>query len=117
MNISILSYSSGHIDCLINDHSNPFYFTGVYGNPKKYIRHVLWSLLNRIASNHTNNRFGWLIGRDFNEVLFNHEKKGGKPRAMSLINNFREALLSNSLTSLNSLGPKFTWDNKRKAPN
>lgn len=34
LDISVLSYSSGHIDCLINCSPVPFYFTGFYDNPK-----------------------------------------------------------------------------------
>lgn len=93
-----------------------FYFTGFYGNPKHNLRYLSWDLLNRIASSHSNSNAGWLVGRDFNEILYDKEKKGGIPRAISLMNNFRNALTENFLSSLEADGPKFTWENKRKIP-
>lgn len=117
INISILSYSPGHIDCIINDPINPFYFMGFYGNPKHNDHFLSWSLLNKISLTHTNTSFGWLVGGDFSEILYDHEKRGVNPRAYNLINKFCEALNSNSLTNIPSAGAKYTWDNKRKAPN
>lgn len=57
INLSILSYSRGHIDCLISNTQVPFYFTGFYGNPKRSLRPLSWSLINSIASTHTNSSF------------------------------------------------------------
>lgn len=31
--LTILSYFSRHVDSIINDHHQPFYFTSFYGNP------------------------------------------------------------------------------------
>lgn len=115
MNISILSYSSGHIDCFINENSNCFYFTGFYGNSNSNNCQFSWNLLNKIASTHTNPGLGWLVGGNLNKILFDHEKKEGIPRAFSAINNFWEALSSNSLSKILTCGPKYTWDNKRKS--
>lgn len=56
--LSILSYSKGHIDCLIEHLSSFFYFTGFYGNPKLDVHYLSWNLLNNIASTHTNPQFG-----------------------------------------------------------
>lgn len=58
-----------------------------------------------------------MVGGNFNEILYDHEKSGGNPRAYNLINNFREALNSNFLINIPTAGAKYTWDNKRKAPN
>lgn len=33
INLVVLSYSLGHIDCLIDDPVSPFYFTDFYGHP------------------------------------------------------------------------------------
>lgn len=57
------------------------------------------------------------MGGDFNEVLFDFEKKGGTQKPYHLIDNFRNALFNNNLSSLNDLGPPFTWDNGRTHSN
>lgn len=41
----------------------------------------------------------------------------GYPQAFSQINSFKEVLNKNSLNSLDATGSRFTWDNKRRAPN
>lgn len=112
-NISILSYSHGHIDVLVNTSPNPFYFTGFYGNPIQYKRTQSWNLLKRIAETHNSKDLGWIVGGDFNEILFEHEKAGGKLRALHLINEFRNTLNDLSLSTVQSNGPWYTWDNKR----
>lgn len=87
MKISIFSYSIGHIDCLIEDNSKSFYFTGFCGNSNTSDHHLSWKLLDKIASTHTNSQFGWLVGEDFNEILFDHEKKevSNAPSLLSII--------------------------------
>lgn len=105
MNISILSYSIGHIDCFINSSPNPLYFTGFYGSPTIKNHPQAWNLLNRIAATHTNSHLGWLVDVDFNEILYDHEKKGGNSRTFTQMSNFRDALLHNSLTSLDTSAP------------
>ncbi|KAL5562724.1 hypothetical protein UlMin_032471 [Ulmus minor] len=44
-----------------------------------------------------------------NEILFDHEKKGGGGRASYLLRNFREALEFCNLADLGFRGPKFAW--------
>lgn len=76
-----------------------------------------WYLLNRISSSHSNPSYGLLVGGNFNKIMYNHEKKGGRARDPTLMNNFRDALQANSLYNLPSLGPKFTWTNNQITPN
>lgn len=117
VNLTILSYSVGHIDCVINLNPSLFYFMGFYGDPNHNNRTHSWNLLHKISLTHSNRNFGWLVGGDFNEILYDHEKKGGNLRSPSLIEDFRKALSSNELYSINSSGPSYTWDNKRSISN
>lgn len=113
----LLSYhSSGYIDCLVVNSPDTFYFIGFYGNPKQSIHHFSWDLLNRIGSTHSHINFGWLVGGDFNVIFYDREKKGGIPRGFTLINNFRNALWDNSLSSLDSNGPKYMWRTNARYP-
>lgn len=61
-----------------------------------------------ISTTHINKDIGWLVGGGFNEILYDYEKKGGNPRPFTLIDNFRNAFNTNSLSSLKSYGPVFT---------
>jgi hypothetical protein len=66
-----------HIDSCIMD-ANGFQrrFTGIYGEPARDKKWKTWKLL-RILSQQSN--LPWLCLGDFNEILYNHEKKGGPP--------------------------------------
>lgn len=114
LNVSVLSFSFGHIDCLVSYCNRCWYFTGFYGNPKCNLRHLSWDLLNKIAKTHTSDSIGWLVGGDFNEILYEMEKQGGAPRALSQMRDFQAALTKNNLFDLDAEGPTFTWNNMRK---
>lgn len=65
-----------------------------------------------MESLYNHNNSAWLLGGDKNEILWNKEKLGGRPRLSSLMNNFREALNSCGLLDLGYTGDLFTWCNK-----
>ena len=56
-------------------------------------------------------RMPWLCCGDFNEILFNHEKEGGPPRAERCMEKFRQALEDCELQDLGFVGDAFTWKN------
>ncbi|KAL5574815.1 hypothetical protein UlMin_016514 [Ulmus minor] len=62
--------------------------------------------MKRLGDSHS---LPWLCGGDLNEILFDHEKKGGGARDSYLLRNFREALEYCNLADLGFRGPKFTW--------
>lgn len=47
--------------------------------------------------------------RDFNEILFNVEKRGGGGRLKSLSDRFRDVVNSCGLVDVGYVGEKFTW--------
>jgi hypothetical protein len=53
----------------------------------------------------------WLLVGDFNEILFAHEKEGGKPRRQQQMDSFREALELCGVEDLGYEGDCFTWRN------
>lgn len=91
--VKIQNYSHGHISAWImdNDHRDPWFFTDFYGEPNTNKRSLSWSLLNQLKPNPI---IPWLISRDFNEILFYHEKRGGHPRSDYLMQNFILAMES-----------------------
>lgn len=55
--------------------------------------------------------FPWLVVGDFNEILTQTEKMGGKPRGDRLMESFRDALESCNLVDLGHVGDAFTRSN------
>ena len=51
--------------------------------------------------------------RDFNEILYSHEKEGGPPRPMNMMQNFRDALVDCELEDMRFTGDQFTWRRRR----
>lgn len=74
--VSIQSFSDGHIDSVVNYGDLRWRFTGFYGNPVVSLRVLSWQLLNHLGNIHELRHLPWLVGGDFNEVLFESEKRG-----------------------------------------
>ena len=51
VNISLRSFSAGHIDMVIGGQNNdpPWFLTGFYGNPVMEMRRESWKLLERLS--------------------------------------------------------------------
>ncbi|KAL5540368.1 hypothetical protein UlMin_043037 [Ulmus minor] len=105
--VRLLTGSKGHIDAIISSHDNlNWRFTGLYGNPDTSLKTQFWDLLKRLGDSHS---LSWLCGGDLNEILFEHEKRGGGARDLYLLRNFRDAMEYCNLADLGFRGPKFTW--------
>ncbi|KAL5750859.1 hypothetical protein ACOSP7_025462 [Xanthoceras sorbifolium] len=55
----------------------------------------------------------WIIGGDFNEVLRDEEKVGGRFRSHAAISSFRDAIDSCRLVDIGYQGSLFTWSNRQ----
>lgn len=53
----------------------------------------------------------WLCAGDFNEILFAHEKEGGREKSQLCMDRFRETLTLCQLHDLGYEGDVFTWWN------
>jgi endonuclease/exonuclease/phosphatase family metal-dependent hydrolase len=51
----------------------------------------------------------WLVLGDFNEILFNYEKEGGRPRSLQAMQAFHVALTDCELEDMGYIGDIFTW--------
>ncbi|PPR87540.1 hypothetical protein GOBAR_AA33138 [Gossypium barbadense] len=88
-NFEVKSYSSNHIDSLIRvENDNPIRFTGFYGNADPTKRKSSWDMLRRAGSLVKEK---WIIGGDFNAILDNSEKEGGRRKPQALMDEFCEA--------------------------
>ncbi|KAA3477178.1 reverse transcriptase [Gossypium australe] len=82
-------------------------FTRFYGALNVRNKTETWDLLRRLGRN---NSLPWLVGGDFNDILFAHEKQGGIPREEARMEAFRRTLEDCLLEDIGFSGPWFTWE-------
>lgn len=75
-----------------------------YGESPSNKRRITWKLLH-LLNNQLN--LPWLCVGDFNEIQYNHEKKGGA-RAQSQMEGFRMALSDCGVRDMGYVGDKYT---------
>ncbi|KAL6493349.1 hypothetical protein OROGR_033108 [Orobanche gracilis] len=88
-----------------NSGEKPFFLSVVYGKNNKIERRTLWEELTAVSQNHT----PWMVGGDFNIVLYPQEKKGDNPPILSEMEEFRDAILECNLMDGGYVGSPFTW--------
>lgn len=89
VSVFIQSFSMGHIDSVIIEGSRYWRFIGFYGNPRAADRCQSWELLCRLSDM---NGMPWLVGGNFNEILFNEDKIGGANRRSGAMIEFQGRL-------------------------
>ncbi|XP_057770939.1 uncharacterized protein LOC130990727 [Salvia miltiorrhiza] len=112
--VRIVSYSPGHIDCYVTTGGKSWRFTGFYGHPKSSQRKFSWELLKRLSDLMPMEDLPWLVGGDFNEILRDSDKIGGKTRPYSLMEAFRSTIYYCRLHEIAKPDCGYTWTNKRK---
>lgn len=83
--------------------------TFVYEPPFPSMRPVFWDDLNLLGDSFTG---PWLMAGDFNSVLSQKDKSGGKLVSSSSIGGFRGMVDKNALIDLGFVGHTFTWTNR-----
>lgn len=73
-------------------------------------KHLSWEYLHNL---HQQANLPWMVAGDFNEVLYSHEKEGGAPRPMHMMQSFRDALVDCELYDMGFAGDPFTWRRRR----
>ncbi|TXG60811.1 hypothetical protein EZV62_012174 [Acer yangbiense] len=112
LDVSILSFSSGHIDARIQSEDGyPWRFSGFYGDPNPKKRVNSWTLLRRLREV---DRLPWVYSGDFNEVLSQNENCGGSEKVFLNMLLFRQAVEDCDLIDLGYSGPRYMWNNMRK---
>ncbi|KAF5464768.1 hypothetical protein F2P56_014820, partial [Juglans regia] len=72
---------------------------------------VTWRLIKELCSGDGK---AWLVCGDFNEILMQNEKNGGKRRPESQLDDFREMLDTCALKDLGYSGSPFTWGKNKE---
>lgn len=115
VDVSIMSASAHYVDCMVKGlfTNDAWRLTRFYGWSDHSQKHLSWELLRSLksASPHP-----WLVVGDFNQILFDIEKKGGPLRSQREMNEFREALDDCNLQDLGYTGDAFTWWNMQADP-
>ncbi|KAL2924062.1 hypothetical protein RDABS01_015553, partial [Bienertia sinuspersici] len=91
--------------------SDPIFLSCIYASTKFRSRLATWDELCLVAS-YVNSP--WLVMGDFNEVVSQNEKFGGRPVKLNRSSAFSDCLNDCGLIDLEFSGNKFTWTNKRK---
>ena len=112
VNVHIISHNTQGIHALVEVTSKtPFFISAIYASPKFSRRKLLWNDLCVVVINFN---LPWLVIGDFNEVMSQNEKWGGRPINNHRANLFKQTINNCNLLDLGFNGPKFTWTNKRK---
>ncbi|KAH9745843.1 reverse transcriptase domain-containing protein [Citrus sinensis] len=82
------------------------WITAVYASPNPMVRKQLWNHLDSLA---LSVKEPWLIGGDFNSILYASEKQGGAALQSRGCGLFRQWFDDNQIYDLKFKGPRFTW--------
>ncbi|KAM2031796.1 hypothetical protein TB1_039662 [Malus domestica] len=92
--------------CRCKDSQVVFRFTGVYGTSYRAEKAVFWSgMLNDFNPS----TIPWICGGDFNEYLWDWEKKGGSESRSNRHRYLDDFMREMKLFDLDFNGPPFTW--------
>jgi len=90
---------------------NRFFITFVYGDPVVQYRELVWERLTRIGLTRSE---PWFMIGEFNEIVGNHEKKGGKSRSESSFLPFQCMIENCGMIEIPSHGNLFSWVGRRR---
>lgn len=111
INVVLQNLSKYHIDVDIKEEDGfEWRFSGIYGESHSDLKHRTWTLLRDL---HAQAVKPWMCAGDFNEILFQHEKEGGREKPQSCMDRFKEALEDCGLHDLGFTGDVFTWRNQQ----
>ncbi|OMO59710.1 reverse transcriptase [Corchorus capsularis] len=108
VDLQLISFSQHHIDMWVDENQRlaKWRLTGFYGEADTGRRHLSWDLLRQFVLHDEKN---WFCFGDFNELLWQAEKDGGRERPEAQMVAFREALDDCGLYDIGYRGNMFTW--------
>ncbi|PPS07048.1 hypothetical protein GOBAR_AA13599 [Gossypium barbadense] len=110
-NVSIQSYSKHHIDSMVNlENNRKMRVTGFYGHANPNLPSSSWDILRRLGDLV---REDWVVGGDFNAILNDAEKEGGRRGVRAHMNDFKEVMDELALVDIKFDSGWFTWVNNR----
>ncbi|TYG83632.1 hypothetical protein ES288_D01G184300v1, partial [Gossypium darwinii] len=113
--VDVQNFSNYHIDSLVSTQDGEvIWFTGFYGQADQTSKHLSWDMLRRVKSTV---KEGWIVGGDFNAILNNTKKDGGRRKSRRSMDEFRDILDELALIDVKPTNGWFTWSNNREGPN
>lgn len=106
LNVEILSSDHNCIDTRVIFEEKTFYASFVYGDPDRPKRKEVWKKITDLAQSRD---LPWFLTGDFNEILDNTEKQGGRARAESSFGDFRAFMSECDLYDLQYSGNFLSW--------
>ncbi|KAL8474604.1 hypothetical protein ACS0TY_031161 [Phlomoides rotata] len=103
---SVLSYSHHHIDVLIHNPMCEWRVMGFYGYPNRAERILPWNLLCMLRNR---SNAPWQVIGNFNDLLYERDKRGAVAHPSHLFRGFREAIVDCNLSDVDLIGHQFTW--------
>lgn len=92
-----------------NEQVGSWRYTGFYGFPERQRRYESWEMLRSLAGESV---LSWCVIGDFNDMMFDTEKRGGRKHPYSLLG-FTETLHDCGLRDLGYVREQFTWERGR----
>ena len=110
VDVSLRHMSKYYIDLDVTEMDGAKWrFTGIYGESHADQKHKTWEAMRSLAGHPGGG--AWMCAGDFNEILFVHEKEGGRQKPQSCLDRFKLALEDCDLSDLGFEGDCFTWRN------
>lgn len=113
INMTLISCSNQEIHAMLKVLPNhePWLFSIVYASTIFNNRLTLWNSLKTIANSY---KGSWFLGGDFNDILSQDEKWGGRVINHARVSPFLSYINHCNLIDLGFKGPKYTWSNLRQ---
>lgn len=110
LDVEVVGMSEQEIDAIIEvkDTNISFLFSAIYASPRIEERRLLRCNLEEVTAAHS---MAWVALGNFNEVLYESEKLGGRPICQARAQEFSEVLNTCSFSYLGFIGPRFRWSN------
>lgn len=103
----ITSYFQNHKDIEFNKNNiASWHLMCFYGFPERARRKESWDMIRSLSKMST---IQWYIMIDFNNLLYNADKRGVHPHPLSLMEGFGKAVECSFLTETDLSGGLFTW--------
>lgn len=113
--VSVLESCNNFIDFeVVNDQVGRWRYTGIYGYPERRRREEAWSMLQNLAARSS---LPWCVIGDFNDMVVDGEKRGGRRHPRSLLQGFSDTIMDCRLIDLGFDGEKYTWERGRGTDN
>ncbi|KAK1278128.1 hypothetical protein QJS04_geneDACA014820 [Acorus gramineus] len=113
--VDLIQYTTQFLHCKISSTNfaiSPYYLTTIYSSNSAAERDTPWEGIEALAI--TTDTTKWILGGDFNEIHYSHEKIGGQSPHTRRMHRFNGCIANCRLQDMRTLGPLHTWSNNKE---